>query len=275
MSEVRHLFLVILTVFAAACTETLVDNTVPSTAPAGEQAHVIYVSDGDSLIVDLDGTEQKVRLIGINAPEREECFGPESRDRLHALLDDQTVTLVADIESTDQYDRLLRYVYLDGRHINEEMVRLGNVMARSYAPNTAHQEAFDDAQTEARDSGAGMWAEGVCAIASTLRIAAIQADAPGPDDENLNGEWVEIENTGPDPVNLTGWSLRDAESVNRYSFPSGMGVEPGEAVRVFTGCGDDSPTGLHWCSATPVWNNRGDVAFLLDPAGKIADRYEY
>lgn len=76
-------------------------------------------------------------------------------------------------------------------------------------------------------------------------------------------------------MNLTGWSLRDAESVNRYSFPSGIEVEPGEAVRISTGCGDDSTSELHWCSAMPVWNNRGDVAFLLDPAGKIADRYEY
>ena len=275
MPGVRHLLLVVLALSTAACTEMLNDSTTPATSPAGDQALVVHVSDGDSLIVDLNGTEQKVRLIGINAPERDECFGPESRDRLRTLLDDKTVVLVADVETTDQYDRLLRYVYLDGVHINEEMVRAGNVMARSYAPNTAHQEAFADAQAAAREAEVGMWAAGVCAVASSLGITAIEADAPGPDDENLNGEWVEIKNTGADPVNMTGWSLRDAESVNRYEFPSGVEIGAGEEIRIFTGCGDDSSTTLHWCASTPIWNNRGDVGFLLDPAGKIADRYEY
>ncbi len=60
-----------------ACTEATTSGT---TAP-GIAAHVVNVPDGDSLVVKVDGIEEKVRLIGVNAPEHDECFGEESAAR--------------------------------------------------------------------------------------------------------------------------------------------------------------------------------------------------
>ncbi|NNC39265.1 MAG: hypothetical protein HKN95_01130 [Acidimicrobiia bacterium] len=272
----RSLSLVFL-LLVAACSDLSPSAGSPISAdvPAGDEALVVHVSDGDSLIVEIDGTERRVRLIGINAPETDECFGEESSERLESLLLDRQVTLVADLEPEDQYGRLLRYVFLDGSLINEELAAGGYAMARSYEPNTARQSALRAAEEEARTAELGLWAKSACAAESDLTIDHVEADAPGPDDENLNGEWIRIKNDGDDPQTLDGWSIRDAESVNRFEFPDGIRLEAGDDLTVFTGCGDATASGIFWCSPGPVWNNRGDVAFLLDPGGKIADRFDY
>ncbi|MDF1596142.1 MAG: lamin tail domain-containing protein [Acidimicrobiia bacterium] len=269
----RRLLLLPLVFLVAACAD-LAGND-PGPPAAGQAGVVVHVGDGDSLVVEVDGIEEKVRLIGINAPELDECFGVESKARLESLVFDRPVVLVADVETEDQYGRMLRYVYLDGSLINEDLVAGGFAMARSYEPNTSRQGDFDAAEDLARETGRGMWANSTCAVHSDLQIDFVQADAPGPDDENLNGEWVEITNGGLETQLLTGWSLRDAESVHRFTFPVGTSLEPGDSLRISTGCGTDERRLLHWCSGGPVWNNGGDVAFLLDPDGRIADRYKY
>jgi micrococcal nuclease len=264
---------VILLVAACAVIPDVDDE--PSTTPTGDEALVVHVGDGDSLIVDIDGTEHRIRLIGLNAPERNECFGDEAGARLEALVLDRLVTLVEDVEAEDQYGRMLRYVYLGDVLINEQLVAEGFAMARSYEPNTAHQSGFDEAQDLARRVQAGMWATEACAVAGDLRIEQVHADAEGPDDENLNGEWIDIQNTGLESIPLAGWSLRDAESINRYAFPATTVLDPGARLRISTGCGVDDAGHHYWCSDGPIWNNRGDVAFLLNPDGKMADRLEY
>ncbi len=271
----RRLFLFSLVLFVAACTEVTGDAVGSSSVPDGDRALVVHVSDGDSLIVEFEGIEHRVRLIGINAPERDECFGSEAWARLEAMVLDQQVTLVKDVETEDQYGRMLRYVYLDGSLINADLVKDGFAMARSYEPNTSARASLSAAESEARRDRLGLWAEGACAVSASVRIDHIEADAPGPDDENLNGEWLELVNEGDSRVELSSWSIRDAESVNRFSIPDGAGLDAGQSLRIYTGCGDDSPADLFWCSATPVWNNRGDVGYLLDPEGKIADRSDY
>lgn len=251
----------------AACT-----TAEPVTSLAGTEALVVHVGDGDSIIVEAAGGEQRVRLIGINAPELDDCYGTESHEYLTALLEGSIVELVADEEGEDQYGRLLRYVYLDDQLVNASLVRNGYALARSYAPNLRMQDVLEDAQESAQAAARGLWSD--CATESAVRIESVNEDAPGPDDENLNGEWVALVNEGGVPVDLAGWSIRDAESINRYSFADVV-LGAGDELRLFTGCGTDGNGEFYWCARGPVWNNSGDVAFLLDPAGKIADRYEY
>ncbi len=253
----------------AACSNVVVGPE--AAAPEGDAATVVHVSDGDSLIVDRGGFEDKVRLIGINAPERDECFGDASRARLESLVLGELVTLVKDVEPTDQYGRLLRYVYLEDEFVNELLVAGGFAMARSYEPNTRAKETLREAEDAARAGRVGMWSTEGCAVDSSLRIVTVHADALGPDDENLDDEWLEVANEGPVVVDLGGWAIRDAESVHRFTFPAGTLIGPGARLRVVTGCTGE----IAWCSGDPVWNNSGDVAFLLDDDGRIADRFEY
>jgi micrococcal nuclease len=132
-------------------------------------ASVVRVVDGDTLVVDIDGVEERVRLIGIDTPESVapdrpvECYGKEASERMEELVPPGTpIHLARDIEARDQYERLLAYVYRadDGLHVNLDQVVGGYAEASSYPPNTALQPEFDHAQRQAREADAGLW--GAC-----------------------------------------------------------------------------------------------------------------
>lgn len=135
-------------------------NAAPTTtlvAPA-ERATVAAVVDGDTIRVLLPGGEEEpVRLIGIDAPELGEPLFSRSRARLAELVEDRTVTLVADVSDRDRHGRLLRYVYAAEVLVNREMVREGWAAARRYEPDTALAAELEAAQAEAEADRAGMW----------------------------------------------------------------------------------------------------------------------
>lgn len=244
------------------------------------RAKVIEVVDGDTIRVQFsDNSVERVRLIGTNSPEGGECYAAEAAAGLSALVLGETVLLEPDTSDRDQFGRLLRYVWtLDGRHVNEITVQEGWAIAREYPPDTARAGQLDIAQERAMLDGAGFWASDACGDSNPadVRIVHIEYDAPGNDNFNLNGEWVEIANADSAPVDLTGWTLKDESASHRFVFPSGYVLEAGARVRVLTGCGLDTEEVLHWCvSGSAVWNNSGDTGFLLDPAGNIVHSYAY
>lgn len=134
------------------------------------EARVSRVVDGDTLVVNINGREARVRLIGIDTPETVapgrpvECFGPEAS----AFTNDQIqragrrVLLEKDVSETDRNGRLLRYVWLlderGPRLLNYELVTRGYALAISYPPDVRYQESFRAAQREARDERRGLWA---------------------------------------------------------------------------------------------------------------------
>jgi micrococcal nuclease len=139
--------------------------TTAAESPLGA-ATVVRVVDGDTLVVDVGGTEEPVRLIGIDTPESvardrpDECFGTEASARLESLLPPGTaVRLTRDVEPRDMYDRLLAYVQRssDGLFVNAAQVADGYAEARDYPPNTAYRDDFDRAERAARQVGLGLW----------------------------------------------------------------------------------------------------------------------
>ncbi len=260
----------------------LLDDDPPSVSDS-EDALVLSVTDGDTVRVSRSGEAAKsVRLIGINTPEIDECLGTESKTALEQLVDGKEVVLVGDVADLDDHLRLLRYVYLpDGTLVNEVMVREGFALANEFPPNVAESETLSTAQEHAQREDLGLWAEDTCGEPSkdTLVITHVEYDAPGNDNENLNGEWVDIENRGSTAADLTGWVLKDESATHRFRFGSGTVLDVGTKMRVFTGCGIDivspSLTEIYWCANGAVWNNGGDTAFLLDPEGNIHDEWSY
>ncbi len=106
-------------------------------------------------------------------------------------------------------------------------------------------------------------------------VIDVNADAPGDDGENLNGEWVEFTNAGAEAIDLDGWEVADESSSNRYTF-SDLRLEPGAEVTLFSGCGPDDDTSRYWCvSGSAVWNNSGDTVFLRDRNGNIVASLSY
>ena len=239
--------------------------------PAGAQSVTVRsITDGDTIDVEFaGGTVAEVRLIGINTPESNECFSNEASLTLAALAPvGSTIAVTSDVSDLDQFDRLLRYLWVGGMSVNEESVRRGAAIARRYPPDTAMADRLEMAQSEAKDAGLGLWAADACGprADAVVSIIALEFDAPGNDNDNLNEEWIQIRNDGDNLVDLSGWGIKDESAGNRYSFPTGFTLASRESVTIRTGCGDDFGTGLFWCSVgAPVWNNDGDTAFLLDP----------
>jgi micrococcal nuclease len=249
----------------------------PQPPPDARSAQVVFVQDGDSIRVEIDGQEERVRLIGINTPEQGECFGDEARALMTELVAGQQVLVSTDVDAYDQYGRILGYVWIDDLFVNAELVLQGAALARAYEPNTTLQSFLDDAERIAQDAGSGMWSATACGSTEQfdVTITAINADATGRDNENRNGEWITITSSSSTEIDLTGWTVKDESSVHRYTFADGVRLAPGASLVLFTGCGQDQPSEFYWCDDTPVWDNSGDTGFLLDPNGTIVSQYGY
>lgn len=123
---------------------------------------VTKIVDGDTIWVKINGQEYNVRYIGINTPEMDpvECFGQAATDKNRELVGGRKVRLEKDVSEKDQYDRLLRYVFLeDGTFVNETLVRTGFAHSVTYPPDVKYQEKFREAEGEARANNRGLWSD--------------------------------------------------------------------------------------------------------------------
>ncbi len=125
---------------------------------------LLHVIDGDTIRVRMpDGTVEKVRYIGIDAPEVAhrsscgECLGEEATAHNVELLTSGPLRLRTDVEERDPFGRLLAYVWAGEVFINERMVRDGYARARNYPPNLSLQDRLWEAHDEARKAGIGIW----------------------------------------------------------------------------------------------------------------------
>jgi len=113
-------------------------------APA--EAMVTKVIDGDTVVV--EGGEH-VRLLGIDADEAGSACYQRAKTRLEELVLNQEVRLEKDVRDVDQYDRCLRYIFLDDENINLKLVKEGLALARFYQPDVKYQEEIALAEKEA------------------------------------------------------------------------------------------------------------------------------
>ncbi len=234
---------------------------------------VVRVDDGDSLRVVFEGSEERVRLLGINAPERDECLGDESRQSLAELVGNEAV-LGLEPDRRDQFGRLLAHVFADDMYVNRHQVSAG--LAIAFSDPSAFQEELIDAEELAERDRVGMWSADACGggpLPEALEIVWIEANPPGPDEDALDDEIVAITNSG-DTADLSGFVLRDESTANRFVFPEGTTIQPKETIEVVSGC-NPPPGAIAWCSEGPIWNNGGDSALLLDPSGRVIDHYRY
>ncbi len=261
----------------SSATSSVAPTADPPPPNPPRAAFVDFVQDGDSATIVIDGEQERLRLIGINTPERDECYGDEARQLFKDLAEGKDVQVVTDVERTDQYGRTLAYLYIDNILINAELARQGAAIARPFEPNTTLQDHLEEAEDQAQLGQLGMWAPTACGgnDDSPIVIVVINANAPGRDDENLNGEFIVVENISSKEIELSGWGVKDESSVHRYTFPDGVTLAPHTSVSLFTGCGNDAATELYWCNDGPVWDNSGDTAFLSDEAGQVRHRLSY
>ncbi len=232
----------------------------------GKNFTVKEVVDGDTIV--LSGG-QRVRLIGINTPEKGMYFFDEAREVLEAMVLGKEVILEKDISEADRYGRLLRYVYVEDLFVNLEMVGKGFANVYTYPPDVRYTEEFLKAEREARSNNLGLWQK------SKVNIVKIDLnyDADGNDNLNLNDEYAAIRNIGTDPVDLYGWTVKDS-ATNIYKFGSYIFL-PDSIIYLFTGSGEDGEGRFYWGSSKPIWNNDHDTFYLRDRDGLLIEIYNY
>jgi micrococcal nuclease len=127
-------------------------------------ATVVHVADGDTIVVDVAGRLEKVRILGADTPEivdprkPVQCYGPEASAHTKSRLAPGTrVSLETDTEVRDKYGRLLAYVYVGGVRYDDELLRLGLARMLIIPPNGVHARAMLQAELDARAAGRGLW----------------------------------------------------------------------------------------------------------------------
>jgi micrococcal nuclease len=143
----------------------------PKTEPATDLYSVSSVVDGDTIKVNIAGTVETIRLIGIDTPEvvdprkPVQCFGVEASNKAKELLTGQSVRLETDPTQgeRDIYGRLLRYVFLsDGTNFNKLMIQEGYAYEYTYNLPYKYQNEFKQAESYARENNLGLWSPDTC-----------------------------------------------------------------------------------------------------------------
>lgn len=96
-----------------------------------------------------------IRFRGIDAPEKDQPFGPESKENLKRLIENKKV--IVDIKDVDRYGRIAGYIYCNGKNINLEQVRQGYAWAYTEYLDRPYASEFYNAEKEARKNKLGLW----------------------------------------------------------------------------------------------------------------------
>jgi len=135
--------------------------TLSNLAYADFTGNVVGVADGDTItVLDADKVQHKIRLTGIDAPEKKQPFGNRSKQSLSDMAFNKTVTVETD--KRDRYGRELGKVLVSGKDVNLEQVRAGfawHYKAYERTQSATDRQAYADAENEAKAAKRGLWVD--------------------------------------------------------------------------------------------------------------------
>jgi endonuclease YncB( thermonuclease family) len=269
----------------------------PSFAAEVEQpwdlARVVKVIDGDTIQVRLEINKKLrfIRLIGIQTFEVKgtsnlaaACGAKQATEALKKLLKKGTWVQLKSVKSNSvSQGRMYRSVLKADKNgeytinIQTEMLKNGLALWLPDKIENTNNEINRLAMQEAIDKRKVIWKGTLCKRSKTNNAnlgLAINYDAPGDDNFNVNGEYVLIENGGSNTINLENWTLRDT-SQRSFKFPANSFIDPGQRIMVKAGKGENTKSEYFMNSPTPMFENIdkfngvGDGAYLLDEYGNM------
>lgn len=294
---------------------TATQTTVPKSERTELTVEIVRVVDGDTMKIEYaDGTQDTVRLLGVDTPEvhvktdpaefegipntsagREwlRGWGENASAYAKSQLVGEEVTITTDEEADRRgsFGRLLVYIQQDGTTFNRELIAQG--YARLYESQFSERDAFANAEANAQTNNVGLWGfeapdETTTTTTSTttatdggdasgLVVADVHANADGDEYDNLDDEYFVLENTGDSALDLGGYVVGfGTNDDQRYTIPDGTTLAPGETLTVRTGEGDRVEEGDFVIgSGSPILNNDGDTIVVFDASGDVVLEYPY
>lgn len=123
------------------------------------QGRVVGIADGDTVtVLDVSNTQWKIRLMGIDAPEKKQAFGNKSKESLSALVFNKQVTV--EYSKKDKYGRTLGKIIVNGVDANLKQVKAGMAWHYKQYQNEQSVEdraAYAEAEEQARMGKRGLW----------------------------------------------------------------------------------------------------------------------
>jgi len=276
--------------------------------PIQETGVVDVVADGDTIRFIEDGAIDyvTVRLLGINTPEvrgfysknRDEdmCGAAAATDLLKALLPPGWPVQLRSLQKTSVGldDRIQRYAFAwnpqTGAYdvdVQAALSQAGLAMWFTIADEAALSYNYRVMIAQAQQDKRGIWNSDFCGPVeqpnASLSVIA-HWNAEGNDNANPNGEYVIVRNTGLEPVDISGWLLRDSSLTSWFNFPDGSVLAPEDYRVVHTGLGipgQPNPRDLYMNSPTALLANTvpgrfiGDGAYLLDKSTAMRFWFEW
>lgn len=145
-------------------------STPPASSSASDtvqtnfiSAKVIRIVDGDTIEVEIDGRKETVRMLLVDTPETKkpgtpvQPMGLDAYEFTKATLEGQEVRLEKDVSERDQYGRLLMYVYLGDKMVNEMLLERGLARVAVFPPDVKYVEAFRQISRKAQEAALGIW----------------------------------------------------------------------------------------------------------------------
>lgn len=120
------------------------------------RGRVVHVSDGDTVIVQKNNGEKiKIRMYGIDAPEKAMPYGPQSTGILKSMIANQVVEVR--VYNLDRYGRSVAKLYCNRQDINAEMIRLGAAWHYKAYDKSSDYMSYDQLERNARAARRGLW----------------------------------------------------------------------------------------------------------------------
>jgi micrococcal nuclease len=223
-----------------------------------EQAILEIVIDGDTIEAKTGNETWKIRLLGINTPEKKMPFSNESSNFLKQF-ENKTIVLERDFEDTDKYDRKLRYIFYQDENVNGKGFKrfinleiLENGFANSYYTDSLkYEKELLRAEAQAKNFEKGIWSKSqeVCSQENCIRLVEL----------NCTGEFFVIKNTCSFNCDMNGWFVKDAGR-NTFYLSSLLAEEEKTYFSK---------------NKKEVWNNDHDKFFIFDENGFLVLFYEY
>jgi micrococcal nuclease len=233
---------------------------------------VASVYDGDTVTL---VTGDKIRLRWVNTPELRpaEAYGIEAREAAERFLSGQRVRLLLGSENPrDGYGRVVAGLETDAGSLSVHLLELGLGHLFIIPPDDTDLTEMIAAQDRARAARRGIWSTD--RYQGTLHITSFHANAPGEDEQNVNGEYLRVANVASQPVNLDGYRISNAAGQS-FPFPA-VTIPVGHTIEVHSGTGAHQVNPAQQLeiflgSALPIWDNMSDRATITDRFGQVVD----